>query len=567
MDYSLWMKRMVRELTCIFIVLGGFVVIGDEFNEVSPKEGQLSQAEEKQAEAAAWFATGLAFQMDGKAREAMEAFSNSANLDPTNLVLVEQVIPYLLSLKQHEKAIDILERALEAFPDKGSIQSLLGMSYIAGQKLEEALELNLSILEKNPDSISALRSVLAIYFQTGQMGEIAELMENVLTKESRNPIADLQLAEMLHSYKKSGQGERSQITNWLSQVLDLLRGSEVSSTQNKAKLAQLFEENGRIKRAISLYEEIIDLADLPPQVKTRLALLYLQSGILDKAKQLAGEIMEQEPLNPFGYRVAGYVEQESQDFEKAAKYFEESVKKAPKFQPSYFDLLTAYFNAQQNERARNLISMIKEKFEPSFQLYYYEGLLDYREENFEKALSAYEKALSVAEKSEPARLTPFFYFQLGIAYERVKKLDRCEVYFRKAIELRPDFAEAMNYLGYTWAENEIRLFEAQELIEQAVALDPSNAAYLDSLGWVYFKLDKLNKALRYQLKAIEFVDEPDPVMYEHLGDMYLHINKYQKAKQAYTKALQIAEKDEVRRSITGKINKIDEILDEIRNDS
>lgn len=557
---------MLRHALYALVLLSWLIVCGDEFNESDPVEGKLSGQEERQAEAAAWFATGLAFQMDGKANEAMDAFAKSADLDPTNLVLVEQVIPYLLSLKQNDKAIDILQRALEVYPERESIQSLLGMSYIAGRKLDEALELNLSLLKKNPDSISALRSVLAIYFQNGQEDEIAALMEDVLEKEPRNPIADLQLAEMLFGYSRTGQGNRSAVSDWLAQVLDYLEASELSSTQNRARLAQLLEENGRVEKAISIYEQIIDASDLPPQVRTRLALLYLQSGISQKAKELADEIMEKEPFNPFGYRVAGYIEQDKQNFDKAAEYFEESIKKAPKFEPSYFDLLTAYFNAQKDEQARKVIGMINDKFKPSFQLHYYEGLLDYRKEDFPNALKSYEKALVIAKKSDPSRLTHFFYFQLGIAYERVKNFDKCEVYFRKAIELRPDFAEAMNYLGYTWAENNIKLEEALKLIEQAVALDPSNAAYLDSLGWVYFKLDKLNKALRYQLKAIEFVEKPDPIMFEHLGDMYMHINKVEKARKAYEKSLEIDENDEVKNSVTEKINKIDEILDEGGND-
>ena len=81
--------------------------------------------------------------------------------------------------------------------------------------------------------------------------------------------------------------------------------------------------------------------------------------------------------------------------------------------------------------------------------------------------------------------------------------------------------------------------EAREMIEKAVNLEPTNSAYLDSLGWVLFKLDQPAEALPHILKAIEHNDEPDATLYDHLGDIYAALKKTEKAREAWQKALAI----------------------------
>ncbi len=94
------------------------------------------------------------------------------------------------------------------------------------------------------------------------------------------------------------------------------------------------------------------------------------------------------------------------------------------------------------------------------------------------------------------------------------------VLFRKCLELDAEFAEALNYLGYMWADLGNNLEEALELIQRAVDLEPDNAAYLDSLGWVLFRLGRAEDAVIWLERAVELSSEPDPTLYDHLGDVY-----------------------------------------------
>jgi tetratricopeptide (TPR) repeat protein len=119
------------------------------------------------------------------------------------------------------------------------------------------------------------------------------------------------------------------------------------------------------------------------------------------------------------------------------------------------------------------------------------------------------------------------YFARGACLEREKKYDQSEAAFRKVLELNPKNAGALNYLGYTLADRNVRLDEAYDLVKRAVDLDPENAAYLDSLGWVYYRQGKLDDARGLLERALDHMQ--DPTVHDHLGDVYLKLGKTREA--------------------------------------
>ena len=116
----------------------------------------------------------------------------------------------------------------------------------------------------------------------------------------------------------------------------------------------------------------------------------------------------------------------------------------------------------------------------------------------------------------------------GAMYERMKKYDEAEADFHKVLEINPDNASALNYLGYMLADRNIRLQEAQDLIKKALDQEPNNYAYLDSMGWVDFRLNKLPEAEQSLRRALELWPT-DPTVHDHLGDVYFHQGKTREA--------------------------------------
>jgi tetratricopeptide (TPR) repeat protein len=125
--------------------------------------------------------------------------------------------------------------------------------------------------------------------------------------------------------------------------------------------------------------------------------------------------------------------------------------------------------------------------------------------------------------------------------------------FKKSIAMDPaNAADAYNYLAFMWADHNLHLDEAQEMVKQALQLDPNNGAYIDTLGWLEFRQGKYEAALDDLLRAQKKMSSEDPVIFEHIGDTYSKLNKASQAIEAWKKALSL---DPGNQHLADKINK------------
>jgi len=136
------------------------------------------------------------------------------------------------------------------------------------------------------------------------------------------------------------------------------------------------------------------------------------------------------------------------------------------------------------------------------------------------------------------KLPPQLLFNRAVAFETLQQYEQVEVMLSRLIQTTPSHAEAMNFLGYTYAVQGIKLGKAEALIHRALLLKPDNGYYLDSLAWVYYKNGDFSKAIDTQLKALEQIPE-DSVMREHYGDMLWQHGDKEAARQAWQKAIEL----------------------------
>ena len=174
----------------------------------------------------------------------------------------------------------------------------------------------------------------------------------------------------------------------------------------------------------------------------------------------------------------------------------------------------------------------------------------HEQKQYGDALKCLLAAEAIARSKETNRLNTALYFQLGATSERAGDRAQAEEFFEKSIALSATNAEALNYLGYMWAEKGEKLERAQSLIELALKIEPDNAAFLDSLGWVYFQRGKLPEAVETLLKAATATtEEPDATIYDHLGDAYAALKKMDKAREAWAKSLSLDATDAVKKKL------------------
>jgi tetratricopeptide (TPR) repeat protein len=152
---------------------------------------------------------------------------------------------------------------------------------------------------------------------------------------------------------------------------------------------------------------------------------------------------------------------------------------------------------------------------------------------FEPAEQAIQKALDLSPSPEDQE---FALFVQGSIFERQKKYDQAEQTFKRVLSVDPLNSSASNYLGYMLADRGIRLDESLKYIQKALELEPGNAAYLDSLGWAYFKMGRYDLAEKPLENAATKIQN-DPTIHEHLGNLYLREGKTGRAQEEWQRAL------------------------------
>lgn len=181
-----------------------------------------------------------------------------------------------------------------------------------------------------------------------------------------------------------------------------------------------------------------------------------------------------------------------------------------------------------------------------------------RQEQFVDAAEAYSRAIALLDPPE-ARHWVVFYSR-AITYERSGNWPQAEADFRRALELSPEQPGVLNYLGYSMTEQGENLDEALAMIERAVAAEPDNGYYVDSLAWALFRLGRFEEAVSPMERAAELLPV-DPVLTDHLGDVYWAVGREREARFQWRRALSYGEHpdldlDRVRRKLANGLDRV-----------
>ena len=146
-------------------------------------------------------------------------------------------------------------------------------------------------------------------------------------------------------------------------------------------------------------------------------------------------------------------------------------------------------------------------------------------------------------------------FRKGALLDKMGKKNEAIAVMRKILETDPKNANALNYIGYTYADQGINLVEARQMVKAALEIEPEDGYIMDSMAWVYYRMGQHKKALDIILEAVKRVPK-DPVMQEHLGDIYLSLGKNAEAAEAYQKALEYehSEPEKIQEKLKGVLD-------------
>jgi len=172
------------------------------------------------------------------------------------------------------------------------------------------------------------------------------------------------------------------------------------------------------------------------------------------------------------------------------------------------------------------------------------------DEDYLAAAEAYGKALEITGGEQPSDWR--FYYVRGIAFERAKEWPKAEADFLKALELNPDQPQVLNYLGYSWIDQDMHLERALKMIETAVAAQPQDGYIIDSLGWAFYKLDRMEEAVETLERAVMLLPD-DPEINDHLGDAYWKVGRKLEARFQWNIARSVDEAGNVAERVGPKL--------------
>ena len=523
----------------------------------SSAANKSDRAEERslaaRAEAHAHYAAGVIHELNDQTDAALQEFYQAALKDPDNETLILETSWRFLRNKQPEKALEIVLSATKQNNASGEVYARLGHVYARLGRKEEAIAANRMAIKKSPRLLAGYRN---LYFACLQAKQSAEAL-NILDEAAKQSNLDLEflidLATLYSNYAQRFPTQRETVNPKALVVLERADKLKPENPQLRLRLADGFFLAGNTDRAAVLYLGVIDALDDLPQarelIRTRLTNIYLRDRDHKRAIEQLEAIIRDDPSNAQAYYFLGSIAYQEERWKDMADYLKKSLLFNPDFEQAYYDLASAQVASGKIDDALATLRLAKGKFSQNFVLEYLLGVAQVRQKNYGEAIKHFTTAEVIASAAETNRLTHAFYFEVGAALERKGDRAQAESYFEKSIKLQPDFAEALNYLGYMWAERGERLDEARDLIARALKEQPANAAYLDSMGWVLFKQHQPKEALDYMLKAVGLIKEPDATLYDHLGDIYAALNDMDKAREAWRKSLAVEKSDAVQKKL------------------
>lgn len=511
----------------------------------------LTPTEDRYAQALAHYAHALSLSATDSPSAALAEYRTAFDLDPTNSTLALWLAEMYRSRRDMTNAFAVLDAATAANPRSPEPWVARGLTYRGNEDATNAVVAFKHALQIEPTNPSALRALTETYLALHETNNVVTLLDQSFRQKSNSVnfwimLGDLHANVVRQFPSLAPRIDRSRARQCYERALVLAPNDPDLLT----RLGDSYLNANDFKSAADAYAKLMELRPNLPQLRERLAAVYLKTEESDKAITLYKELIKRDPLRFEYYNIVGELQEGANHPDDALNYYEQSLKLNPDQSELYLAIAELQRRLKHTDALLSTIATWKKKFPTDWRIPYFASFLATEKKDYAQALVAFADAETLArEAPQEVTLSPQFYFGYGAAYERAGDIAKAAVQFQKAIAANPKFANAYNYLGYMWADKGIHLPEALQHIQKALTLEPDNGAFLDSLGWVHYKLGQPAEALPALLRAIELLEkdtkrEPedkveDAVVYDHLAEVQWKLGKTAEALATWKRALAI----------------------------
>ena len=479
----------------------------------------------------------------GRFAEAERVLAGLLERAPDQRALNYNYALVLTKLGRGDESQKYLERAIEVDPTFGpAIMSLVDIYQKEGE-WEKAAALLQPLIAEDPMNLELQRQQAYFYLRGGNAEKALAAFKTLVAADPKDTRSQFYEAEALNDLERYDEADKiyRKLLEKTPEDAELLTSFGLSQIgQHK------YDEAAKTFRALLALPEVPD--NLQVLAKTQLALIELEKGNYATAVDTArGVLVFHDKPNTQAVGVALDALKKQKRYNDALTLLQPLVDKYasdPFVNGRYIELLVR--SGAKDKAAQ--VAATQAKFGSKNAITAAEAYI---------AAEDYAPAVAILRSEAAAHPDDLdLQFELGSAIERSGDKAAAEKVFLTILKEHPDHAATLNYLGYMWADSGVNLDRAAEMLNKAVSQEPRNGAYIDSLGWLYFRQGKLDQAEKYLTDATKLLPR-DATVHEHLGDVLARRGDYNRALGLYRLALKLEpeSKDEAR--MRSKISEVE----------
>jgi tetratricopeptide (TPR) repeat protein len=480
---------------------------------------------------------GRLYRLNNDLQKAETELKTAVQLDPDS----EEAVTTLSLLYSDEGDTTHALQVLSAVPDTGrsaKLYAALGATYEQRKDYKLAIDAYKHAIQLDRDNLDAIRGLAENLLNDGQIDASLDQYKVIAAANPEDAQTYLRISEI---YRRQGKYD---------EALDSLKKAEAmvpDALEVPYNIAVVYEAQARYDEAVKILQDLLKKTEKAESSYSqadrnnrgifmeRLGMVYRDQENYPAAVEVFRQMIALGEDNArSGYQNIIDTYRDAKQWSQATATAKEAVQKLPNDRELRM-VLDAQLadNGDPEKPLADVRSMLKGTPEDR-DVYLRLAIMYTRLKRFSDAEEALNKAEQLSTKPDDKE---YVYFLRGDTYEHEKKYDEAEAQFKKVLLITPQSAAALNYLGYMNADRDVRLEESLNYIKTAVSLDPTNGAYLDSLGWAYFKLGKYDLAEENLTKAALRMGS-DPTVQDHLGDLYQKTGRLKLAAAHWERAVQ-----------------------------
>ncbi|MGA3171078.1 MAG: tetratricopeptide repeat protein [Chthoniobacteraceae bacterium] len=491
----------------------------------------LTPGDAAKADAYANFSVAITADDSADSDTALADYQKALALDPGYTELAVKVAFELARRGDPSAGIEVLKDSIKASPGASLAYIYLSQLYLNYlNKPDVGLKYAQQALAMDPSNLKSYMAVYEIYLGLNEPGKAAAVLDRAAKSESTDPQFWLTLGETLFKpYADSATGIPAPAADQIAAVYRkavALDGTNPTTLENAADFLALTRHPDE---AVPLYLEAIRLSPANPpdgddtltNVRYNLANCYYTLDKTAEAISTLRDLIKADPLRYDPYELLCDLYEKNNQIDQALATCQQMMLLRPDSFQNCIRQAALLMKLGKMDAAIQTLTDARTKFPTEAQVTYSLGLALSEAKRYPEALGIFEQAEQEASIGQTEMLDAQFYFAYGAAAEQSGQVEKAAELMKKSIDLDPaNASDAYNYLGYMWADRGMKLDEAAGYIKKALQMQPDNAAYIDSMGWYYYKKGDFARAIEILKKAAKLIQPEDAVVDEHVGDAY-----------------------------------------------